>query len=154
MIDWINNKYGVNLSENELICIKDFSLLWNVFEKEVCDTRCTINKLKDSLRLIQFEMNDFEVYLEYFQNRYITDNVTNVRFENLHITSIRTKKFVADVLLGKKIETSEIVFALALIVYRYRNNLFHGVKDILVINEQEQNFLIANQTIMSILNYY
>ncbi|EXZ17289.1 hypothetical protein M067_4342 [Bacteroides fragilis str. J-143-4] len=31
------------------------------------------------------------------------------------------------------------------IIYRYRNNLFHGIKDVTTINYQKDNFIYANK---------
>lgn len=34
--EWINARFGIALDENSLAEIKDFSLIWNVFEDRVC----------------------------------------------------------------------------------------------------------------------
>jgi len=35
MINWINQKLNINLDPNGLESIKDFSLIWNIFERLV-----------------------------------------------------------------------------------------------------------------------
>lgn len=38
MIEWINNKFGTNFTENDLASIKDFALAWNIFEDRFVTT--------------------------------------------------------------------------------------------------------------------
>ena len=105
MIEWINNKFGTNFTENDLKNIKDFSLLWNIFENLVCERNCTINRIEENLNPIEFQIENFEDHLNYFKDR-------------------------------------------------YRNNLFHGEKDFMLLNEQEENFSVANQVLTSILTHF
>tara|TARA_B100000768_G_scaffold42271_1_gene41117 strand:+ start:19916 stop:20380 length:465 start_codon:yes stop_codon:yes gene_type:complete len=154
MIEWINNKFGTNFTENDLKNIKDFSLLWNIFENLVCERNCTINRIEENLNPIEFQIENFEDHLNYFKERYVADNNTNERFENLRIVPNARKKFVKQVLLGNDNNTSNKTLALAIIVYRYRNNLFHGEKDFMLLNEQEENFSVANQVLTSILTHF
>ena len=154
MIEWINNRFGTEYTENDLKNIKDFSLLWNIFENLVCNRNCSINQMEESLNQIEFQLVDFESSLVYFKERYTADNNTNERFEHLRIVPNVRKEFVKQVLLGNNNDTSNIILALAIIVYRYRNNLFHGEKNFMLLNEQEENFSIANQVIKSILTHF
>lgn len=154
MIEWINNKFGTNFTENDLKNIKDFSLLWNIFENLVCDRNCTINRIEASLNQIEFQIEDFEDHLNYFKERYTAENNTNERFEYLRIVPNSRKEFVKQVLLENDHNTSNKILALAIIVYRYRNNLFHGEKNFMLLNEQEENFSVANQVLTSILTHY
>jgi hypothetical protein len=154
MIDWINNKFGTNFTENDLKNIKDFSLLWNIFENLVCDRNCTINRIEERLNLIEFQIGDFEVSLNYFKERYRANNNTNERFEFLKIVPNTRKEFVKQILLENDKNTSNIILALSIIVYRYRNNLFHGEKNFMLLNEQEENFSHANQVLITILTRF
>ena len=43
MTNWINQRFGINLNDNELISIKDFSLIWNIFEGNVFANKFTIS---------------------------------------------------------------------------------------------------------------
>jgi len=36
MINWINQRFGIHLNVEDLESIKDFALIWNVFERFVC----------------------------------------------------------------------------------------------------------------------
>ncbi|MDW5290987.1 hypothetical protein [Formosa sp. PL04] len=154
MIEWINERFGTDFTEEQLINVKDFSLLWNIFENLVCRNHCNVNRLEERLNPVDFEITDFQENLQYFKDRYTENGTTNARFEHLNFRNGDRKEFVANVLLGNEDVTSNIVLALTIIVYRFRNNLFHGLKNFMQINEQEENFKNANQVIKSILTHF
>ncbi|MDG3584218.1 hypothetical protein [Galbibacter pacificus] len=154
MIEWINERFGTNFTEEQLINVKDFSLFWNIFENLVCGNHCNVNRLNERLNPIDFEIADFQENFEYFKERYTENGTTNARFEYLNFRNGDRKEFVANVLLGNENATSDIVLALTIIIYRFRNNLFHGLKNFMQIHEQEENFKNANQVIKSILTHF
>jgi hypothetical protein len=154
MVEWINERYGTNYTEEQLVNVKDFSLLWNIFENVVCNSNCNVDLLDEKLNPIEFDIEIFRYNLEYFKNRYILDGDTNDRFEHLHLRNGDRREFVVSVLLGNDDTPNDIVLALAIIVYRYRNNLFHGLKDFMRINLQEENFINANNVLKSILLHF
>ena len=154
MIEWINHRFGTNYTEEQLINIRDFSLLWNIFENLVCGNNCNVNRLDERLTPVAFEIGEFQETLDYFIDRYTTNGTTNERFERLNFRNGDRKEMVADVLLSNDNDTSRIVLALSIIVFRYRNNLFHGLKDFMQIDQQEDNFRNANSILKSILIHF
>ncbi len=58
---------------------------------------------------------------------------------------------IEKVLLGKEEDQTAIIKALILIIYRYRNNLFHGEKEIASLPNQQENFDYANNFLMTCL---
>lgn len=154
MLQWINNRFGVNLQEEDITSIKDFSLVWNVFEGcGVFSTNFSITKLETHIQNINFDLTQFQNQFEYFSNRYVANGQTNNRFDNLNFRRTDRKQFVADVLCGNLTTPRDIILALAIIVYRLRNNFFHGSKDIRVIDQQNENFINANSFLTTLLNY-
>jgi hypothetical protein len=151
---WINARLGVALDEPSLAEIKDFSLIWNVFEDRVCNNNFSIAEVQQRITERDFNADDFKDHLQYFQNRYISDGGTNDRFEFLHFRPNDRKEFVRQVLLGELTDIKEILLAIVIIVYRFRNNLFHGLKDIQVIDQQQTNFQTANSFLMTFLDQY
>ncbi len=149
---WINLKFNVNFQEDELINIKDFSLLWNVFESKVCGNHFSIPVVDLCLAANNLQMEDFIRFLTYFQQRYIENGAINARYPFLNFQPNNREPFVRDVLLGNLVGTNERILAMIIIVYRFRNNLFHGVKQMHLINEQRENFEIANDFLMTFLN--
>ena len=154
MREWINNRFGTNFTENDLQSIKDFALIWNIFENVVCNNNCSVGILTERLLPVQFELNEFNDSLEYFKHRYITDGLLNGRFEYLNFRHNDRRELVEDVLLGNNNEISTIVLALSIIVYRFRNNLFHGLKEIRFIDQQQTNFENANLVLIAILRHF
>ena len=154
MREWINNKFGTDFTENDLLSIKDFSLIWNVFENMVCNNNCSVVQLANRLQPVHFELNKFSDSLEYFKNRYVTNGETNERFEHLNFRQNDRRNLVESVLLENDVEVSNIVLALSIIVYRYRNNLFHGLKEMQYIDQQRDNFENANAILIGILRHF
>jgi hypothetical protein len=72
----------------------------------------------------------------------------------LHFRGNDRRDFVKQVLLANNNTVQDMALAMSIIVYRFRNNLFHGIKEIQVINEQRTNFEQANSFLKSLLNYY
>jgi hypothetical protein len=97
---------------------------------------------------------EFEKYKDYFVKRYIEGNNTNDKFEN-HLFRPREdpklKICVRSVLKGETEDISDIMTALLIIVYRYRNNFFHGNKWAYKFEGQLNNFEIANELLMKIM---
>ena len=58
------------------------------------------------------------------------------------------KPLVEAVLNGNEISPEKVLLAILMIVYRYRNNLFHGEKSIRDLPNQIDNFRNANQLLM------
>ncbi|GAA0879285.1 hypothetical protein GCM10009119_22530 [Algoriphagus jejuensis] len=154
MIEWINENFGTNFDEEQLTNIKDFSLLWNIFENLVCGNNCTVNRLDERLKSVKFQIEEFQDNFQYSKDRYTEKGTTNARFENLNLRRGDRKEFVANVLSRSEDITSDIVFALLIIVYRYRNNLFHGLKDFMQFDQQVENFKNANQVLKSVLKHF
>jgi uncharacterized membrane protein YecN with MAPEG domain len=52
------------------------------------------------------------------------------------------------VLKGNETSSEKVLLAILIIVFRYRNNLFHGEKSIYKLQNQIDNFRNANQFLM------
>ena len=152
--EWINNRFGVALNEPVLGEIKDFALIWNVFEDQVCDNNFSIATVEQRIAERNFTAAAFEDHLQYFKNRYIDNGETNGRFEFLYFRPNDRREFVRRALLGELQDIRDILLAIVIITYRFRNNLFHGLKDIQVIDQQHTNFETANSFLMTFLDQY
>jgi len=154
MIEWINNKFGLNLVEDEIKNVRDFSLTWNIFDNLVCQSEFSIRRIEVEYSIIDFTNEEIQPYFEYFRNRYVAENVINERFNYLRFRSNDREEFVRDVLLGNILDIKSKVLAITIIIYRFRNNLFHGLKDFRFINQQEKNFDNANNYLRIIINKF
>lgn len=154
MTEWINNRFGVNFSDAEIHSVKDFSLYWNVFEDIVCGNNFSIGTVEQSYQNRNFNREDFQPTIDYFRNRYVSNSGLNEKFPYLYFRNNDRQNFVENVLLEVSDTTNDVILASTIIVYRFRNNLFHGLKDIALINLQRENFETANNFLRKILTYY
>lgn len=134
--------------EHTYPAISDFCVMWAVFE---CTQLADANVAVDELAYIacRLERNgvDFQEPTNYWKNRYINNGTTNDRFEKLGFTYDPHKSLVASVLRGDETDAVKINHAILLIVYRLRNNLFHGNKDITRIHNQVENLNMASKAL-------
>lgn len=154
IIDWINHRYATQIAEDDLVSIKDFSLLWNIFEATVCDTYYTPEKVFDKLDQNNIDITEFKSNLDYFRNRYVEKENFNNRYYFLNFRRNDREDIVQKVLKGELSTKNETILAIVIIVYRFRCNLFHGNKDIREINDQRENFEQANDFLMKLLNLF
>ena len=149
---WFYSKLNEVDSESQS-AILHFSLLWSLFESKFCNegaNATSIHSKCEELRDI-FEINQFNKFLTYFQDRYITDNSTNEKFNSLNFRGNDRRELVERVLNSETTDNVDVITALLIIVYRLRNNLFHGVKWQYNIQGQYSNFDISNQLLIQAL---
>lgn len=152
MLEWINSKFGTNITETTLIEIKDFTLLWNIFDNTLFMSEFSIDQLESTIQNRNFDFGQFRDIFLYFQNRYIEHNLINERFGNLNFRINDREQFVRIALLDNNISDNDKILAIGIIVYRFRNNLFHGVKDFRFLNNQRENFSHANRYLRILLS--
>lgn len=151
VILWLNKfaPEDCQLCPDEICSVTYFSLLWNVFEAEVCDRGASAsrfrNKANDWKNAKFLCHSDWVSYLTYFQCRYVNKGNTNCLFSKLNLRDNDDPNLVSAVLKGENTDIAEIVTAILTIVYRYKNNLFHGMKWIYNLKGQTENFNKANR---------
>lgn len=161
-IDWLRRFLGNPESlrnEATITSILRFSLMWNLFEKVIVGTdirrRSFASRIQDKVENIRDYLDEdrFLKFYRYFVNRYVEDGSTNESFNtHLHFQHNDMKDLVKRVLLegygsGDDKNIPDMVTAILIIVYRFRNNLFHGQKNILTLDLQVPNFKEANEAI-------
>lgn len=150
VIEWINEKIinesaqGINPSDIDEI--RDFALLWNLFESLCCNKRANMNKINSLIdtKIDFFEEQDFREVFEYFYHRY---KGNNSKFQALNLKN-GDKKLVGNILNDEYHDKSNKLKFILTIIYRYRNNLFHGEKDMRYIRLQKENFKRTNDFLM------
>ena len=80
MLEWVNNKYQSNLTEEGLQEIRDFTLLWNILENKVFDTHFSISRLQQFIVAKGLQLGAFAELLTYFRNRYCLNGQINERY--------------------------------------------------------------------------
>lgn len=92
--------------------------------------------------------------LIYWRRRYFAGGTPNARFESLLFRSNDREELVQAVMAEERGDAESIVAAVLLIIYRLRNNLFHGLKWQYGLADQEGNFRHANEVLMEVLERY
>jgi hypothetical protein len=141
------------VEQAESSIIMQFSLLWSLFESRVLDTRASAKGISAVSRqwseagLLYKE--SFSEPLSFFRNRYTSGKSFTHHFHDLHFRGNDDKEIVERVLLNNHESPCNQATAVLLIVYRLRNNLFHGVKWAYNLQGQYDNFYYANMTLMT-----
>ena len=73
MREWINQRFNTNFTEEDLSSIKDFALIWNVFEGDVCQTNFSIQAVRQRINVRAMNAANFNDNLQYFRQRYLTN---------------------------------------------------------------------------------
>lgn len=153
-----HNPGFADLSEAELRGIADFTLLWSAFENQVCGTRAspaTLLAIPGRLALReQLHLAPFAEALAYFRDRYWQNGEVTYHFHRLHPDEDgrRYIPLLRAVVMGGETDTAKVLQGILLIVYRYRNNLFHGSKWDDGIAGQLDNFRHACNVLMAVMD--
>jgi len=157
-IEWLNERAPdfASLPDEERAAMCHFSLLWSFYEARVHKTDASPAKIlleaqkwakNDRIRLAAFDSP-----LSYFRNRYLRNGNLTEEFHSLFLRVTDKQEVVEAALKGETNEPGDIVGALLIIVYRLRNNFFHGTKWAYFIKGQFDNFANANKVLMSALD--
>ena len=90
--------------------------------------------------------------LTYFQDRYYAETEFTYHFHNLQLRPNDRTLMVRTVLDGTDADPRSRVSTALIIVFRYRNNLFHGLKWQYELVGQLTNFNVANAVLMKTLD--
>jgi hypothetical protein len=155
LVNWINHKFQRNFNAQDIDAVRDFTLLWNVLEGGVFNRSFSILAAAQKFQQHQFNDAPFLPFYNYFRDRYIdASGQGNYQFDSLEFRRNDRKTFVEQVLANQASSAGDKALALAIIIYRLRNNLFHGIKPIYTIDQQRTNFENANGFLMELLNYF
>lgn len=120
--------------------MKNFTLIWNIFENRIFASSFSVEKLEAVIANREFDAGQFDELLAYFRSRYIENGELNWRYQYLKLRPNDKQDLVTSVLTTDGNTLKEKILAIGIIVYRYRNNLFHGVKDFETLHLQKDNF--------------
>lgn len=139
------------LSGAERRAIEEFLFLWSLFEAKVLNEHGSANVIVASsarwARNGQLTAETFGHELAYFRNRYVVDGQFSHHFDHLHLRVNDAAQLVRRVLHGEDGKPENIAAAVLIIVYRFRNNLFHGLKWSYELQGQLDNFMHANKAL-------
>ena len=146
------------LSDGERNALSDFAICWTVFESQLFD--CNVNaatikeKVNGWLGSNGASNEWFVTQLEYFKQRYTQDGEIGYRFAHLHLRANDDPDLVRNVLLGEDQDITSQLSVCLIIVYRYRNNFFHGLKWSYQFKDQQQNLEHATELMVRCTDRY
>ena len=93
----------------------------------------------------------YDAELTYYRSRYYADGELTHHFPHLQLRPSDHRDLVQAVIEGVNDTPRDRMLALLMIVWRLRNNLFHGAKWTYELRDQRENFSHANSVLMRIL---
>lgn len=157
-VEWLSNRESdyCELRKNEKDAINSFFLIWSYFESQALDCKANRKSFKDLAK--ELEQKDkirslnLNKYIKYFQERYIENEVLNYRFEYLHLEKSGNPEEVPRMLLDIDCDNRTKIIGCLYIIYRYRNNLFHGPKWRYFLSEQQENMEASCSLLIEIMD--
>lgn len=130
-----------------------FALLWSLFEAKALNSSASAKALVELVHNKaeegRLDAHAFTDCLAYFRARYYADGRFTADFDGLKLRRNDNHELVQQVLNGTNDDPADSVAVTLIIVYRLRNNLFHGIKWAYGIQGQRQNFEQANNALMA-----
>ncbi len=144
------------LKEQEREAIYDFSLLWSLFEGSALNYQCNVLKIRQLASNIvrKNKLNDISLdsYVEYLRNRYYVNGSLTQHYQNLHVERSGSPAEVVEMLCDEdSTETVQLIGCLV-VIFRLRNNLFHGEKWRYQLRGQFDNFQNANGFLRNLMD--
>lgn len=160
VLEWLRSKAPsfARLTADEQRAIADFSLLWSLFESQLLNTAASARTICDTVQ----EWHDagtldavpFDPELTYFQQRYYSNSRFTHYFDALLLRGHDREDLIRGVIDSNDNDPRHRMATVLLIVFRYRNNLFHGVKWQYELAGQLDNFVAANAVLMKVLEQH
>lgn len=146
------------LSQEEREAIRDFSLLWSLYEGLILGTAGNASAIIHSVSSLKQQgkltLGPFASAIDYFRKRYWDGTNFTYAFEDLHFRRGDHRSLVESVVRGQSTDAAETLSAILIIILRLRNNLFHGIKWAYGIRDQLGNFRNANDVLMATIDLH
>lgn len=140
-----NKRMGYEeLSDGERKAISNFALIWSLFEAQLLDESASARKiLQRAQEWVNTQGIDdalIDGHLNYFKQRYVEGDGFGYRFDHLHLRVNDNEQLVQDVLLSNENAVENKLACCLIIILRFRNNYFHGIKWAYQFREQQESF--------------
>lgn len=150
--NWINNSFNTELNTEDILPIKDFTLLWNIYEDRLFNKHYHFSELEKVISNTPLADYDIDNCFNYFRERYVSGcELRELRFDLLNLHENSFEKLKSNFLNPENLNAYEKAYCVGVIVKAYRNNLFHGSKNFVNLNRQSRNFKYANDFLKLIL---
>lgn len=146
------------LPEPDRRAIFDFAFLWSLFEAQVMGNFARADRIRE--RVDQWaaagtlQADHYDGELAYFRDRYFAEGALTYHFPHLGLRPSDHPQLVESVITGANNDPRDRMLAVLMIVWRFRNNLFHGAKWSYQLRDQRENFTHANAILMRLLEQH
>lgn len=160
VMEWLKAKApGFDeLSQDEQNAIADFSLLWSLFENRILNTEGNVANICAAVEgwhaAKTLDTAAFAAELAYFRDRYYAKGTFTDHFDSLNFRKPDREPLVSAVIDGSDNDPCNAMATILIIVFRYRNNLFHGEKWRYKLKGQLGNFTTANNVLTKVLDHH
>ncbi|HIE1295133.1 hypothetical protein [Burkholderia contaminans] len=146
----------VDLPEPDRRAIFDFAFLWSLFEAQIMGNFARADGIREQVDAWAangtLEAHLYDAELAYFRNRYFADGALTCHFPHLNLRPTDHPALVHAVIESTNDAPRDRMLTLLMIVWRLRNNLFHGSKWAYELRDQRENFRHANGVLMRMLD--
>lgn len=158
--NWLNTRAPgfSKLPHKDRHAIFDFSFLWSLFESQIMENFARADRIREKVDHWcaegTLDAANFDEELDYFCQRYFANGSPTENFRFLNFRASDHPDLVLSVLSRENDSPRDKILCLLMVVWRLRNNLFHGEKWAYQLRGQYHNFTYANSTLMKILERY
>lgn len=146
------------LPEPDRRAIFDFAFLWSLFEAQVMGSSARSDRIRARIdewaAAGTLQADHYDGELAYFRDRYFADGALTYHFPHLGLRPSDHPELVESVITGASKDPRDRMLAVLMIVWRFRNNLFHGAKWSYQLRDQRENFTHANAILMRLLEQH
>jgi hypothetical protein len=150
-----NTTGGSRLTQDTLQAVADFTTMWNFFEGNLCRNAgglAAFDRIVEDYRPDEATHEKLLGCIDYWRSRYLSEGLVLPRLEKLEFRPRDRRDHVESVLLGETNGKGAVLLALLIIIYRLRNNLFHGLKTLDILNDQVENLKTATYCLSIVLS--
>jgi len=143
------------LRDEERTAIRDFAVLWSFLESRAFGNYGNQPSIERAVKYWfdrrSVDGTTFRDEIAWFRSRYYLNGQETEHLRTLYLERNEFEQFVKATLKNDAAPAYDAVLAAFFVVYRYRNNLFHGEKEHDGFEDQFENFTHANALMMKAL---
>lgn len=149
---------GCELDELTYQECANFLFLTSWFEERLFSDKMHQNPKNDEkicCELVhKINLSDFDFMGDHYCERYLKDDTTTKEYRNLKLSKEVSEKVLKPLqnFQRKRERSWELLYAYLMIVYRFRNNMFHGAKGLINLNKYVKQFQINNQFLYKLID--
>lgn len=153
LIRVLNCNETVTVFKRKRSFIFNFAMIWNLFEDRCMGNFARISEVNNFIEsLISIDNLEVNAIFDYFKDRYkVVDNIYNIESLLWRSNENTYRDFVIEKFRNTQCSHQDKIQAVLYIIFRLRNNLFHGEKNIAIINEQKRTFVLVNKFLMDLI---